>query len=125
MATNSLVRCVSPLNNQSVIPSRSILTFFDGTSSKPIFSETRSPRLVSVRSQPSGSDREPGLDRSVSFQEFSSSTSSSSVIDFLTLCRRLKVRIRLTFAFSLAIVDMVACLSCKLKPVKGKHASLG
>lgn len=93
MAITSPARGVPYLRRS--LPSRSILTtkliFFRGG---------RSPRLVSVRSQTPtsggfGPDRPVSLenaDNTTGLSSSPSSSSSSSVIDFLTLCHRLKVR---------------------------------
>ncbi|XP_054823099.1 uncharacterized protein LOC129321384 isoform X2 [Prosopis cineraria] len=95
MMTNSSVRCASPLHHHS-LSSRSSLAFFNRfISTKSILSgETRNLRLVTVRSQTSGSDHGSPAQRSVGFTESPPSVgipnSSSSLIDFLTLCRRLK-----------------------------------
>ncbi|XP_027360612.1 HD domain-containing protein C4G3.17 [Abrus precatorius] len=72
--------CVRSLHR--TFPFRSILT-------PKIFFRDAAPnlRLVSVRSQAPGSD---GLHSHTSSIGFSASSSSSSVIDFLTLCNRLK-----------------------------------
>ncbi|XP_062163466.1 uncharacterized protein LOC133870372 [Alnus glutinosa] len=96
MAVNSSTRCALPLHR--TLPSRSPLAFFNRTSSRPgIFTETPSPRLMSVRSHKPGPDGF-GSRKSVSLEESeawigssgSHSSSSSSAIDFLTLCHRLK-----------------------------------
>ncbi|XP_028787934.1 HD domain-containing protein C4G3.17 [Neltuma alba] len=94
MMTNSSVRCASPLHHQS-LPSRFALAFFNRSllTKSVFFGATPSPRLVSVRSQTPGSDHGSGSQRSVGFSESTPSAgiaNSSSVIDFLTLCRRLK-----------------------------------
>ncbi|KAI4314003.1 hypothetical protein L6164_026946 [Bauhinia variegata] len=95
MATNLSAPCVPPPIHRS-LPSRSILAFVNRAISKPvIFRETSCPRLVSVRAHTPGTDGF-GPKRVASSQEpdtsigFSSSPSPSSVIDFLTLCHRLK-----------------------------------
>ncbi|GAU21468.1 hypothetical protein TSUD_241910 [Trifolium subterraneum] len=76
MAINSATRCcISPLQHRTS-PSRSILL---KPNSKPfLLRHAPNLSLVLVRSQTSGSEG------------FGSSSSSSSVIDFLTLCHRLK-----------------------------------
>ncbi|KAF7808959.1 HD domain-containing protein 2 [Senna tora] len=91
MTITSPPRGVLPYSPRSM-PSRSILT-----TELVFFTGARSPRLVSVRSQTPASDgfgpsrRVGRLEGSASDNsiEFSSSP-SSSVIDFLTLCNRLK-----------------------------------
>lgn len=72
--------CVPALHRTS--PSRSVLT-------PSVFFRTPTIRLVSVRSQASGSDA-VGSAKKHSHAAVGLS-SSSSVIDFLTLCHRLKV----------------------------------
>ncbi|KAJ7943242.1 HD domain-containing protein 2 [Quillaja saponaria] len=94
MAISSSARCAPQLHRS--LPSRATLAFFNRNSSKSVFfSETPKPRSVSVRSQKPSSDgfgsKTPvsleGSDTSIGS---SSSPSSSSAIDFLTLCHRLK-----------------------------------
>lgn len=106
MAINSPARCcVPPLHRTSPSP-RSILA--------PILLRGAPRlRLVSVRSQASGSEglgspkRRVSSERShssssIGFSTSPPSSSPSSVIDFLTLCHRLKVTtITLTFSLHL------------------------
>lgn len=96
MAVNSSTRFAPPLHR--TLPYRSPLAFFSQALSRPgFFTETPSPRLVSVRSQKPGPDGF-GSRKSVSLEESEawigssgSHSSSSSAIDFLTLCHSLKV----------------------------------
>ncbi|OIW04639.1 hypothetical protein TanjilG_07774 [Lupinus angustifolius] len=84
--SSAATRCCMPSSPHHCFPSRSILLPF----SKPIFS-CNAPilRSVSVRSQPLGSDGfGGGSNKHISLEEHS--VSSASVIDFLTLCHRLK-----------------------------------
>ncbi|XP_059447685.1 uncharacterized protein LOC132179073 [Corylus avellana] len=95
MAVNSSTRFAPPLHR--TLPSRSPLAFFNQILSRPgFFTETPSPRLVSVRSQKPGPDGF-GSRKSVSLEESEawigssgSNSLSSSAIDFLTLCHSLK-----------------------------------
>ncbi|KAL5553545.1 hypothetical protein UlMin_040946 [Ulmus minor] len=94
MAVSTPNRCTAPLRD--CLRSHSPLAFFNRTSSGPgFFSEAPNPRLVSVRCQTPG----PGASRSrpsVSFENSEApigsfgSSSTSSAIDFLTLCHSLK-----------------------------------
>ncbi|XP_008243133.1 PREDICTED: HD domain-containing protein C4G3.17 isoform X3 [Prunus mume] len=94
MALNSPTRCAAPLTRS--VPSHSTLAFFNRTMLRPSFStESRTARLVSVRCQtltPDGfpSKRPVGLDESEASIGSSGSSSTSSAIDFLTLCHSLK-----------------------------------
>lgn len=85
-------RCCMPSLHRC-FPSRSILV----PNYKPIFfCDAPTLRLVSVRSKAPGSDGLGGPNRRVNLEHsdtsvgFSTSQPSSSVIDFLTLCHRLK-----------------------------------
>ncbi|KAI5353013.1 PREDICTED: HD [Prunus dulcis] len=94
MALNSPTRCAAPLTRS--VPPRSPLSFFNRTLPRPAFStESPTARLVSVRCQtltPDGvpSKRPVGLDESEASIGSSGSSSTSSAIDFLTLCHSLK-----------------------------------
>lgn len=108
MAANPSSHCSQALNRS--LPSRSPLTLFSRTSSKPVsFTEVPNLRLVSVRSQmhnPNLGDASCvangdgfGSKRSVKMDDTegssvssgsSSSSPTSSAIDFLTLCHSLK-----------------------------------
>ncbi|ONI31244.1 hypothetical protein PRUPE_1G301100 [Prunus persica] len=94
MALNSPTRCAAPLTRS--VPPRSPLALFNRTLPRPAFStESPTARLVSVRCQtltPDGvpSKRPVGLDESEASIGSSGSSSTSSAIDFLTLCHSLK-----------------------------------
>ncbi|KAI9169792.1 hypothetical protein LWI28_017804 [Acer negundo] len=93
MAVNSSTHCTPPLNRP--LPHRLPLLFFNRNSYRPVFSnEAPNPRLLSVRAQKPGSDGF-GSNKSVNLTDTeapieSSSSSTSSAIDFLTLCHSLK-----------------------------------
>ncbi|TXG56757.1 hypothetical protein EZV62_018070 [Acer yangbiense] len=93
MAVNSSTHCTPPLNRS--LPPRLPLLFFNRNSYRPVFSnEAPNPRLLSVRAQIPGSDG-LGSNKSVNLTDTeapieSSSSSTSSAIDFLTLCHSLK-----------------------------------
>ncbi|KAI4357899.1 hypothetical protein L6164_001816 [Bauhinia variegata] len=95
MATNLSAPCVRLPKHRS-LPSRSFLAIINRATSKAVFfSETPCSRLVSVRSHRPSSDgfvpkRSVRMQKSDSSIGFSSSPSPSSVVDFLTLCNRLK-----------------------------------
>ena len=95
MAINSASCCCMPCLHRSSLPSsRSCL---GAPNWKPVFCcNAPSLRLVSVRAQAPGSDGPDGPKRRVSLEHSDASlglsSSASSVIDFLTLCHRLKVR---------------------------------
>jgi len=95
--------CVPELHRTS--PSRSVLT-------PSIFFRTPTLRLVSVRSQTSGSDA-VGSAKKDSHAAVGLS-SSSSVIDFLTLCHRLKVPYKcqktITHYCDSLVLSCVACV---------------
>lgn len=97
MAVNSSTHCTPPLNR----PLRRRLppAFFIRTSARPLFpNEVPNRRLVSVRANKPGFDgfrskKSTNLTNSEA-QIGVSCSSSSSVVDFLTLCNRLKVNQR-------------------------------
>ncbi|KAK4263724.1 hypothetical protein QN277_029101 [Acacia crassicarpa] len=94
MMINPPIRCPSPLHHRS-FPSCFALAFFNRSlSTKSVFfGETPSQRLVKVRCQAPGSDHGSVPQRSVGYAESNPSVGSAnspSVIDFLTLCGRLK-----------------------------------
>ncbi|KAF3974628.1 hypothetical protein CMV_002059 [Castanea mollissima] len=86
MAVNS---STPPLHR--ALPSRSPLAFFNRTG-PGFFTHSPNPRLVSVRSHSQNSAPDgSGSKRSLSLEDSQTSIgSSSSAIDFLTLCHRLK-----------------------------------
>ncbi|GLT63470.1 hypothetical protein SLA2020_360330 [Shorea laevis] len=90
MAVNPSTRCTPSVSRY---PSRrSLLALCKQTSSRPVsLSGARSPRIISVQAQKSGSDG-VGPKRSINMAvtEVPVGSSSSSAIDFLTLCHRLK-----------------------------------
>ncbi|KAG2702610.1 hypothetical protein I3760_06G098800 [Carya illinoinensis] len=96
MAVNPSTSCAPPLHRRP-LPSLPNLALFNRSSSPGpgFFNEAPCPRLVSVRSHKPGPDGF-GAKRSLDLQESeasigsSASHSSSSAIDFLTLCHRLK-----------------------------------
>ncbi|KAH7569909.1 hypothetical protein JRO89_XS05G0016800 [Xanthoceras sorbifolium] len=93
MAVNSSTHCTPPLNRP--LPPRLPLLFFNRSSYRPVSSnEASNPRVLSVRAHIPGSDAF-GSNKSVSLTDAeapieSSSSSTSSAIDFLTLCHSLK-----------------------------------
>ncbi|TXG60462.1 hypothetical protein EZV62_015035 [Acer yangbiense] len=90
---SSSTHCTPPLNHP--LPPRLPLPFFNRNSYRPVFSnEAPNPRLLSVRAQIPGSDGF-GSNKSVNLTDKespieSSSSSTFSAIDFLTLCHSLK-----------------------------------
>ena len=92
MAVNSPSHCAAQLSR--CLRTRSSFCFSNRTFSKTrFFTEAPTPRLVSVRSQKPGPDGFRSRP-STSLEESEASiepSASSSVVDFLTLCHRLKV----------------------------------
>ncbi|XP_031273675.1 HD domain-containing protein 2 homolog [Pistacia vera] len=90
MAVNSSTHCALPLNRPLL--RRVPPAFFIRTSTRPIFSNgAPKPRLVSVRASNDGFGSKNSVNlKNSEAQVGVSSSSTSSAVDFLTLCNRLK-----------------------------------